>query len=66
MILDITQHAKERMVMHGITKEQVIKTIKEGARFEQTDGFLAKHSYIRIAYKRRGNQYRIKTVFIER
>ena len=66
MILDITEHAKQRMICHGISKEQVKKAIQQGAKFEQTDGFLAKHSYIRVAYKRHGERYRIKTVFVER
>lgn len=65
MILDITEHAKQKMVIHGITKEQIIKTIKQGAKFEQTDGFLAKYSYIRVAYKKRGDSYKIKTVYVE-
>ena len=65
MILDITEHAKQKMVIHGISKDQVIKVIKEGAKFEQTEGFLAKYSYIRVAYKKRGDHYKIKTVYIE-
>ena len=65
MIIEFTEHAKQRMVIHGITKDQVKKTILQGARFEQTDGFLAKYSYIRVAYKKRSEVYRIKTVFIE-
>ncbi|MBS3158095.1 DUF4258 domain-containing protein [Candidatus Woesearchaeota archaeon] len=65
MILDITEHAKEKMLIYGITAEQIIKTIKQGAKFQQTDGFLAKYSYLRVAYKKRGNLYRIKTVYIE-
>ena len=65
MILDITEHAKEKMLIYGITSEQIIKTIKQGAKFQQTDGFLAKYSYLRVAYKKRGDTYRIKTVYIE-
>lgn len=65
MIIEITEHAKQRMVIHGITKEQVKKTVEQGARFEQTDGFLAKYSYIRVAYRKSGDIYRIKTVFVE-
>ncbi|MBI2136126.1 DUF4258 domain-containing protein [Candidatus Woesearchaeota archaeon] len=65
MILDITEHAKEKMLIYGITAKQIIKTIKQGAKFQQTDGFLAKYSYLRVAYKKRGEMYRIKTVYIE-
>ncbi|MFH1511209.1 MAG: DUF4258 domain-containing protein [Candidatus Woesearchaeota archaeon] len=65
MILEITEHAKQKMVIHGITHEQIRKVISHGAKFEQTDGFLAKYSYIRVAYKKRGYIYRIKTVYVE-
>ncbi|HLD05546.1 MAG TPA: DUF4258 domain-containing protein [Candidatus Nanoarchaeia archaeon] len=65
MRLELTRHAKEKMVIHGISKEQVIKAIKQGAKFQQTDGFLVKYSYLRVAYTKRGDTYRIKTVFIE-
>ncbi|MCK4589588.1 MAG: DUF4258 domain-containing protein [Nanoarchaeota archaeon] len=65
MRLDITKHAKEKMVIHGITTEQIKKAINQGSKFEQTDGFLVKYSYIRVAYKKRGDLYRIKTVYIE-
>ncbi len=65
MKLDITEHAKKKMVIHGITADQITKAIKQGAKFEQTDGFLVKYSYIRVAYKKRGGIYRIKTVYIE-
>jgi len=65
MILEFTEHAKQKMVIHGVTKEQVKKAIQQGAKFEQTDGLLAKYSYIRVAYKKRSEVYRIKTVFIE-
>lgn len=65
MILEITEHAKKKMVIHGITNEQVKKAIAQGAKFEQTDGLLAKYSYIRVAFRKRGQVYRIKTVYVE-
>ena len=65
MILGITEHAKEKMLIYGITAEQIIKAIKQGAKFQQTDGFLVKYSYLRVAYKKRGDLYRIKTVYTE-
>ncbi len=65
MRLEITKHAKEKMVLHGISKEEIMKAITQGAKFQQTDGLLAKYGYIRVAYKKRGNTYRIKTVFVE-
>lgn len=65
MQLEITKHAREKMVIYGITKEQVKRTIQQGAKFEQTDGFLVKYSYIRAAYKKRGDFYKIKTVYVD-
>jgi len=65
MQLEITEHAKKKMVIHGITATQIKKAITQGAKFEQTDGLLAQYSYIRVAYKKRGSVYLVKTVFIE-
>ena len=64
MRLEITKHAQHKMLIHGISIEQIKRTIKQGAKFEQTEGFIVKHSYITVAYKRKGDKYRIKTVFI--
>ena len=65
MILEITEHAKKKMVIHGISAEQIKKAIMQGAKFDQTDGLLSKYSYIRVAYKKRGDVYKIKTVYVE-
>lgn len=47
--------------------EDVKKCIKRGAKFKQTDGFLAVYSYIRVAYKIIGeDMYLIKTVMVEK
>ena len=64
MNLIFTLHAKEQMVERGISKRQVTDTIHKGSKVVQTDGFLASHSYIKVAYKIRGNTYIIKTVMI--
>ena len=61
----LTKHAKEKMVIHGITKEQIKVAIECGARSKQTEGYLASFTYLKVAYKKIGeNCYKIKTVFI--
>tara|TARA_Y100000310_G_C20199944_1_gene586402 strand:- start:384 stop:548 length:165 start_codon:yes stop_codon:yes gene_type:complete len=49
----------------GIDVEQIKRAIKMGSITRQTDGYLATYTYIKVAYKKRRDQYRIKTVFIE-
>ena len=64
MNLILTLHAKEQMVERGISKRQVIDTIKKGSKVVQTDGFLVSYSYIKVAYKIKGDKYIVKTVMI--
>ena len=66
MELLITYHARQRMDFHGITEEQITLAIKRGAKTPQTDGFVSVYTYIRVAYKIRGDTYIIKTVMVER
>ena len=67
MKLIITSHARDKMHVEGISKEDVKKCIKRGAKFKQTNGLLAVHSYIRVAYKIIGKEtYVIKTVMVEK
>ena len=66
MILQISKHAKEKMDIEGIDEEQIKMAIKMGSISRQTDGYLATYTYIKVAYKKRGNVYRIKTVFVEK
>lgn len=55
------------MHIEGIDKEQIKRCIKRGAKFKQTDGFLAVYSYIRVAYKLVDkDRYLIKTVMVEK
>ena len=64
--LKISKHANDKMMWLGITEEQVKKTIVSGAKFNQTDGFLAKYTYISVAYKKLSEDYYlVKTVFID-
>lgn len=64
MELVLTLHAKEQMVERGISKQQVTDAIKKGSKVVQTDGFLASYSYIKVAYKIRGDNYIVKTVML--
>ena len=65
MKLIFTLHAKRQMVERGISKQQVIDTIKKGGKIRQTDGLLASYGYLKVAYKIRGKKYIIKTVMIK-
>lgn len=67
MNLIITNHARDKMHIEGISKEQVKKCIKMGAKFKQTDGLLAIYTYIRVAYKPIAKDtYLVKTVMVEK
>ena len=66
MILQISKHAKEKMDIEGIDEEQIKRAIKMGSISRQTDGYLATYTYINVAYKKRGNVCRIKTVFVDK
>jgi hypothetical protein len=64
MILQISKHAKEKMDIEGIAEDRIKTAIKRGSISRQTDGYLALYTYLKVAYKKRGDVYRIKTVFI--
>jgi len=67
MHLIISNHARDKMHIEGIDKEQIKTAIKRGAKFKQTDGFLAVYCYIRVAYKMLDkDKYLIKTVMVEK
>ena len=66
MILQISRHAKEKMDIEGIDEDQIRREIKMGSISRQTDGYLASYTYIKVAYKRKGDIYRIKTVFVDK
>ncbi len=64
--IKITEHANDKMMWLGITEEQIKTAILRGAKFRQTKGYLAKYTYINVAYKKIGeNWYLIKTVFVD-
>lgn len=66
MIIQISKHAKERMDIEGIDEDQIKRAIKRGSISRQTSGYLATYTYIKVAYKRKGDVYRIKTVFVDK
>jgi hypothetical protein len=66
MIIQISRYAKEKMDIEGIDEEQIRRAIKMGSICRQTDGYLATYTYIRVAYRRKGDIYRIKTVFVDK
>ena len=66
IVLIITKHAKEKMILLGISKEQIKRAIQQGAKTRQTKGYLASYTYLKVAYKEAGeNCYKVKTVFIK-
>ena len=60
----LTYHAKQRMAERAITKEHIKEAIKKGAKTKQTDGFLTKYGYIKVAYTIINDKYIIKTVMV--
>ena len=66
MRLKISRHAKERMVLRSVTKEQIKICIQRGAKERQTDGMLSSYAYLQVAWKKIGEDYYfIKTVKIK-
>ncbi len=64
--LIILYHANDKMMWLGITEDQVKRAILQGAKFKQTEGYLAKYTYISVAYRKIDeNTYKIKTVFVD-
>lgn len=53
------------MDARGIDKEQIKMAIKRGSKTPQTDGLVARYTYIRVAYKVVEDAYIIKTVMVE-
>jgi hypothetical protein len=65
LTIKLTEHAKKQMVERGVNKEQIMRAIKQGSKVKQTDGYLASYGYIVVAYKKKGDVYKIKTVMIK-
>ena len=64
MIIKFTKHADFKRKLSGIEVEQIKRCIQRGSKIRQTDGYLASYTYIKVAYKKRGNIYKIKTVYV--
>jgi len=62
----ITKHAQEKMLIEGISATQICEAIERGSKFQQTEGLLVRYSYFSVAYRRLGQKYVIKTVFLNR
>ncbi|MBI4448994.1 DUF4258 domain-containing protein [Candidatus Woesearchaeota archaeon] len=66
MRLIISSHARDAMFERGIDEEQIKLAIQRGAKFKQTEGYLAVHTYLRIAYRKLDEEtYKIKTVMVD-
>lgn len=62
--LIMTRHAQDMMIERGVDEGQIRTAIQRGAKSKQTDGLVATHGYIQVAYKIRHGIYIIKTVKI--
>jgi len=63
MEIILTENEKEKMAKHRITREQIIKAIKQGAKIKQTEGLLSSYGHMKVAYKTIGEKYIIKTAY---
>ena len=64
--LIISKHAGDKMLIEGISEEQICRVLERGSKFTQTEGYLAVHTYFSVAYKMIGKKYKIKTVYLNR
>jgi len=66
MIIKLTYHAKKRMVENAINIDMIKRAIKQGAIIRQTDGYKAGYGYYWVAFKKRDDIYKIKSVGIKK
>ena len=62
----ITKHAYDKMLIEGISVDQICEAINKGSKFKQSEGCLAVYTYFSVAYKIIRDKYKIKTVFLNR
>lgn len=62
----VTKHAADKMIIEGITPEQIGTARERGARFTQTEGYLSVYTYFSVAWKKAGDKYKIKTVYLNK
>lgn len=66
MIIQFTLHAKEKMDKEGIDEEQIKTALQRGSLSRQTNGYIVSYTYFSVAFQRRGDLYRVKTVFVNK
>jgi len=54
------------MIVEGISVEQICDALERGSKFQQTEGYLSVYTFFSVAYKKLGDKYKIKTVFLNR
>ena len=63
----LSKHANDRRILYGLSEQQIKNCILRGSRLKQTDGFLASYTYLKVAYKKIGEDlYYVKTLYIKR
>ena len=62
----ITKHAADKMIIEGITSQQICDALNRGSRFVQSEGYLSVYTYFSVAWKRLGNKYKVKTVYLNK
>lgn len=63
----LSKHANDRRILYGLSKEQIKRCIQIGGRINQTNGYLASYTYLKVAYKKIDkNLYYVKTVYIKK
>lgn len=62
----VTKHAADKMQVEGLSAEQLCLALEQGARFQQTEGYLSVYTYFSVAWKKVGDKYKIKTVYINK
>lgn len=54
------------MIIEGINVEQICAALEKGSRFTQTEGYLNVYTYFSVAWKKVGDKYKIKTVYLNK
>ncbi len=54
------------MDKEGIDEEQIKTALQRGSLSRQTNGYIVSYTYFSVAFQRRGDLYRVKTVFVNK
>jgi len=57
-----SQHAVERMILRGITRNEVESAIRSGSKSRQGDRIVVAYRYFEVVYVVRGKDIRVITV----